>query len=355
MPNNNQNIYQRRDGRWEGRIYKSGTHKYRSVYAPTYEQAREKMAMLKASESISAQNRYLTLGDVIDLWLESRGNIKPTSLACYHSKITEHILPFFENIPYTSLTPADLERFKTAKLSAGFSDNYIASMVVIIKSASKYAAQMYGCCDPFALVAAPKIHKKAVRLLSSEEQKSFTQTCLGSGFKGLGCFLSLYLGLRIGEVCGLKWENIDLTASILSVHSNAQRVVDENGESRVMILTPKTDTSIRDIPIPGFVADVLRKYVRAGKKFVLSGTTEPIEPRAYTSYFKALQKKAGVKSINYHSLRHCFATNFLRQTGDVKSLSEILGHANAATTLRIYVHSSMEQKMSGMEKMAALL
>lgn len=350
-----QNIYQRKDGRWEGRIYSKGSHKYRSVYASTYEKVREKLDKMQETEDIYTAFDNLTIADVMSLWLNSRSDIKPTSLASYRFKVEDQINPYFKDIPYISLKAADLEKFKQAKLSAGLSDNYVASMVVIIKSAAKYAAQIYECPDPFSRVSAPKIHKKVTRLLSKDKQTVFVQTCLRSGLSGLGCLLSLFLGLRIGEVCGLKWENIDLKTNILCVRNNVQRVAYEDGTSSVMVLPPKTDTSIRDIPLPKFIAALLGNYQKSGEIFVVSGTAVPIEPRAFTYQFKAILKDAGLPSVKFHSLRHAFATNFLRQTGDVKSLSEILGHSDAAITLRIYVHSSMEQKMAGMEKMAALL
>ena len=355
MANKKYSIYQRKDGRWEGRIRIAGTNEYRSVYAPTYEQAKDKLELIEAGEASQKNDKDLTLAGVIELWLASRSQIKPTSLASYRNKIGNHILPYFKNIPYAELKAADLERFKISKLSEGFSTSYVSTMVVIIKSASKYVSQMYDCQDPFITVKSPKIHKKPAKLLSADQQTRFAKVCLQSGLPGLGCFLSLFLGLRIGEVCGLKWENIDLTASTLSVRNNVQRVAEKNGTSSVVLLPPKTYTSIRDIPLPQFVADVLKKYQRSGNVFVITGKKKPTEPRAFTNRFKAILKKAGLPSVKYHSLRHAFASNFLRQTGDVKSLSEILGHANAATTLRVYVHSSMEQKMSGMEKMAALL
>ena len=355
MANKKYSIYQRKDGRWEGRIYSKGEHKYRSVYAPTYEQAKDKLELIEAGEANQKNDKDLTLAGVIELWLASRSQIKPTSLASYRNKIENHILPYLKNIPYTELTAADLEQFKINKLSEGFSSSYVSTMVVIIKSASKYVSQMYDCQDPFITVKSPKIHKKPAKLLSADQQTKFAQACLRSGLPGLGCFMSLFLGLRIGEICGLKWENIDFTTSTLSVRNNVQRVTYEDGTSSVIVLPPKTYTSVRDIPLPQFVVDVLRKYQRSGNIFVITGKKKPTEPRAFTYHFKAILKKAGLPSVKYHSLRHAFASNFLRQTGDVKSLSEILGHSNAEITLKVYVHTSMEQKMSGMEKMAALL
>lgn len=355
MSKDNANIYQRKDGRYEGRIYQNNTRRYRSVYARSYEEAMEKIISLSEEDKFPAKSRALLLSSVLKEWLSTRIGIKSTSLSSYRSVIEKQIIPYYKRKTFGSLKPADLERFKMDKLSEGFSEGYVAKMVVIIKSAAEYASVMYNCTDPFRNVSLPKIHKKPAKLLSSEEQKVFVKACMKSGLSGLGCFLSLFLGLRIGEVCGLKWENIDLNAGTLSVRFNVQRVSDEHGRSKVIIQTPKTDTSIRDIPIPSFVIKLLRKHRQADNTFLISGSEKPVEPRTLTNHFKAILKKEGLPSVKFHSLRHSFATNFLRQSGDIKSLSEILGHANVNITLSIYVHSSMEQKMLCMEKMSALL
>ena len=351
----NANIYHRKDGRYEGRIYQNSSHSYRSVYAHSYEEAIEKLINISEGDVSPAKASSLLFSRVLKEWLSTRVGIKSTSLSSYRSVIDKQIIPYYKRKAFSSLKPADLEKFKMDKLSEGLSESYVAKMVVIIKSAVKYAAVMHNCADPFSDVPLPKIHRKPAKLLSSEEQTIFIKACMKSGLTGLGCFLSLFLGLRIGEICGLKWENIDLNAGILSVRFNVQRVADEHGRSKVIVLSPKTDSSIRDIPLPSFVVKLLKKHRQAGNTFVISGSEKPVEPRTLTNHFKAILKKAGLPSVKFHSLRHAFATNFLRQSGDIKSLSEILGHANVNVTLSIYVHSSMEQKMLCMEKLSVLL
>ena len=349
------NIYRRKDGRFEGRIYQKSSHKYRSVYAKTYSEVVEKLNSISEAAPFESRSSHLLFSAVLKDWLDSRVGIKPTSVENYRSKITKHILPYFRRKAFSSLKASDLEKFKIKKLSEGLSESYVAGMVVIIKSASKYASVMHNCGDPFRNVSLPKVHKSTARLLTSEEQAVFTKACMRVGLAGIGCFLALFAGLRIGEVCGLKWENIDLKAAVLSVRYNVQRVTDAKGKSRIMLLTPKTDTSVRDIPLPDFIIRILKKYRQSGEIFVVSGTDKPTEPRSLTNHFKSILKDCGLPPVKFHSLRHCFATNFLRQCGDVKSLSEILGHSNVTVTLSIYVHSSMEQKMACMEKLAALL
>ena len=355
MPKKGNNIYKRKDGRWEGRLYNSSSRKYRSVYGSSYSQVRQKLAELAQNEAKPSAAARLTISEILDNWLDARADIKPSSLYSYQSKIKRHILPYFKKRSYGKLTASDLEKFKTAKLAEGFSEKYVADMVMMIKSATKYSAKNYGYADPFAYVSLPKVHKTESKLLNKDEQVRFISACRDSGLAGLGCFLSLFAGLRIGEICALKWENITPSCDMLSVRATVQRMSDESGKSRVMLLPPKTDTSYRDIPMPGFIAEVLKKYRQDDDVFIVSGTSKPVEPRTLTNRFKAILQKAQLPAVKFHSLRHAFATNFLRQTGDIKSLSEILGHANVSITLRIYVHSSYEQKLACMEKLEKLL
>lgn len=159
----------------------------------------------------------------------------------------------------------------------------------------------------------------------------------------LGILLSLYTGLRIGEICGLKWKDIDFTQNVLTVSRTVQRIQTVSG-SKLTVTSPKTASARRSIPIPFYIIKLLRRFAGTGEVFVLSGTEQPVEPRTMQNRFHAILKKAGLPSINYHSLRHMFATNSLQAGFDVKTLSEILGHASVETTLRAYVHSSMERK-----------
>ena len=155
--------------------------------------------------------------------------------------------------------------------------------------------------------------------------------------------MSYYTGLRIGEVCGLKWCDIDLNKGIFKVRQTVQRIY-VNSSTKLTIDTPKSKSSVREIPLPKFLTEILRNFKSDDSAFILSGKENPTDPRTLQYRFKSLLKKADLPSINYHSLRHMFATNCIALGFDVKTLSEILGHATVETTLNRYVHSSMERK-----------
>jgi len=171
----------------------------------------------------------------------------------------------------------------------------------------------------------------------------------------LGILLCLYTGIRIGEVCALRWKDISPDFDSLSINRTLQRVKNlGEGEQRTKILidTPKSQRSIREIPIPKFLSAHLKHFARDSGTFVLAtGDIDFIEPRTMQNHFARSIKAANVNNANYHSLRHTFATRCIEAGVDVKSLSEMLGHSSVTFTLRCYVHSSFEQKREGMNKL----
>ena len=162
--------------------------------------------------------------------------------------------------------------------------------------------------------------------------------------------MSLFTGLRIGELCALKWSDIDLSNRTISVSKTIQRIAVQGG-TQLVITEPKSISSVREIPIPDCIFSLLRKFCSNADFYILSGMTKPVEPRTMQYRFQALLKKAKLPSIHFHALRHMFATNCVELGIDVKSLSEILGHSGVEITLNRYVHSSLERKKAFMKKL----
>ena len=229
-----------------------------------------------------------------------------------------------------------------------FSAKYVSDIIIVFKSMSKYVSKVHGYANPLENVVLPKKEKKDMKLLSKSEQEKLCRFVLNKPDNTkLGILLSYYAGLRIGEVCGLKWCDIDLNKGIIKVERTVQRIY-ENGSTRLIMDTPKSRRSVREIPLPVFLVETLKRFKADDSAYVLSGTEKLTEPRTLQYRFKALLKKADLPSINYHSLRHMFATNCIALGFDVKTLSELLGHATVETTLNRYVHSSMERKTACM-------
>lgn len=177
--------------------------------------------------------------------------------------------------------------------------------------------------------------------------------------KNAGIMLSLFTGLRLGEVCALKWSNIDLENSILYITTTMQRVQNlsiEGPKTKVYVSEPKSACSIREIPIPDMLLRLLANFSNNGSCYFLTGSSEKfIEPRNLQYHFKTVLKKALIFDMNFHALRHTFATRCIEVGVDIKTLSEILGHANVNITLNRYVHPSLEEKRLNMEKLSEFL
>lgn len=196
-------------------------------------------------------------------------------------------------------------------------------------------------------------------MLSSQQQlvlESLLQT--DTDETKLGILISLYAGLRIGEICALTWNDIDLNNKVIYVRNTVVRVKSAAGDSaktHLIIDTPKTAASLRCIPICSTLLSALTSCsARATSQYVVSYTSNFVSPRTYDYRFKKLLDACQIPRINYHALRHTFATRCIEAGVDVKSLSEILGHGDVSITLNTYVHSSMDLKRIQLEKIACV-
>lgn len=344
MSRRGENIYKRKDGRWEGR-YKDSTSKYHSVYAKSYLEVREKLKEYK-TRPVSVSSGKMTVKMLFDEWLSAvKLKVKESTYANYRMKADKHILPEFSDLRYDCLTVGMVHDLISEKLNSGLSAKYVCDIIIVFKCMSKYAARVHGFRNILADVVLPKVQKKELNLLSANQQSGLCRYLLKNmNPTSLCVFLSLYTGLRVGEICGLMWGDIDFQKSTITVRRTVQRVYCNEHGTKLRVGTPKSNNSQRIIPVPDFVMDILRKFRKNNNFYVLSGSVKLNEPRTIQRRFKAILKKADLPSINFHGLRHMFATNCISVGFDVKTLSEILGHASTETTLNRYVHSSMDRK-----------
>ena len=217
MPKKESNIYHRNDGRWEGRFHISGTKKYKSVYGKTYSEAKEKLHKLQGENSISESKCRLSFNDIAQKWFAyEKSKVKASTLCCYKNKLDNHIMPFFSIKKYTDVSVDVVEKFKKQKLFEGFSSKYVSDMTVIIKSIAKWANKIYGYANKLSSVELPKAKRKKPDLLSEREQAVIQNYLFNrSDNTSLGILLSAFTGIRIGELCALKWNDIDLENKIL--------------------------------------------------------------------------------------------------------------------------------------------
>lgn len=359
MSRRGNNIYHRADGRWEGRLYCKNSKKYRSVYGKSYTEVKEKLDKLRSEALVPSARCILLLSDIMKMWLEARRpSIKESSYAGYRHKLEKQIFPYFGDLKYSKLDLNRLNMFISDKLGEGLSAKYIADMVIMIKSAAKWAEVTHNYADLVRNTELPRKKPRETTVFTqSEQRKLLTAIKAEHSNTGCGVMLTMFTGMRIGEVCALKWADIDFDTKMLHVTKTAQRIMVYGAKSKtaVMITAPKSETSVRDIPLPDFLLEMLEEYRGNSGEYVLSGTENLVEPRCFTNRYKALLRKADVPSLKYHALRHTFATNALQQNFDVKTLSELLGHSNANITMSVYVHSSMERKSACMNRMQALI
>lgn len=351
------NIYVRKDGRYEGRINlgrgENGKRRYKSYYGATAEEVRRKYKISQLSYVPSESVTKMTVSGLAAEWLLSvKNRIKESTLANYRLKLVKHILPCFGAIGICSFGSRDIYAFIDQKIAAGLSVRYVSDILVLMKSLFKYAAREYGIKNVFDGIAMPKKQQNEVRLLSPEEESRLKAYITDNpSLVCMGIALTMYTGLRIGELCALQWSDIDLKNKTLTVRKTIQRIqsYDDNGKTKLVITEPKSARSRRTIPIPKCIMKMLRRFKSDDRAFLLTGTDKPMEPRALQYRFSRLLKKLGLPHIHYHALRHRFSTSAIELGFDVKTLSEILGHSSVELTMRLYVHSSFERKRACMD------
>jgi integrase len=373
MPRTGRNIYKRKDGRWEGRYPKGRDMNlrliYGYVYGKTYTEVKQRLSGISIEDSkpvspvIPVTKNSSTFADVADQLLSVISmQVKPSTYAGYTATLDLHIIPALGKRRIQSLTAVDISHFAREKLESGRKDGKgglsaktVRDMLSIIKAVTDFACEQK-IIGSGIKIAYPKQPPQTMRVLSRQEQSSLEAVlATDTDIYKVGMMLCLYTGLRIGEVCALRWQDISPEFDTLSVRQTLQRIKDVNGEgdkTKILIDTPKSLRSVRDIPIPMFLSSYLRDYARDGRAYIL-GTDSGVftEPRTLQNHFARNVKAAKINSANYHSLRHTFATRCVEAGVDIKSLSEMLGHASVNITLNRYVHSSFDQKRDGMNKL----
>ena len=354
MAKRGSNIYKRKDGRFEGRVpvgyHDNGKIKYKSVYARTLSEVKEKMSevhSIKQNQPVSAIK--LTVCEAAEQWLSAaKLRVKESSYANYENIVKKHILPVLGREMIMNLTTGKLNDFINLKLvsgrlngKGGLSAKSVRDIMTVYRSIENYAAREFGIKETHFTM--PKTEKKQMDILTSAERKRLENYLIHNQNKtNIAVLLCLFTGLRVGELCGLKWEDIDFDNAVLYVKRTIQRV-SKNGKSQVIIGTPKSKTSVRTVPIPAFVLDILKNY-RNGDFYIITGQSKPTEPRTMQNRFKTILKLCDIRNVNFHLLRHTYATVCIEKGFDPKTLSELLGHADAAITLNRYCHPSMQIK-----------
>ena len=364
-------IHKRKDGRWEGRYPQGrnakGTIKYASVYGKSYRDVKEKLSEISktTTNENTLKHHEKTFGQILQLWMENNKlRLKGGTINKYQNLIDSHILPELGSALISKLDATNINKFLNKMLVSGkingiggLSPSYVRSMAIVINAAIKFAVDE-GFCSPLkSSICKPVSEKKEFSVLDKKTQQQFETFLLKNlDLTKAGIFISLHTGMRIGEVCALSWDDIDLNQNVIHVRHTVARVrkssIFSNSTTELIIDSPKTKSSSRDIPISSKLLPVILKIQQLSSSgFVISETDTFVHPRTYENRYHKTLKECNVDKINYHVLRHTFATRCIEAGVDVKSLSEILGHGNVSITLNTYVHSSMEMKRNQLEKL----
>lgn len=376
-----ENIRKRKDGRWEARILCKcayGTSNYRSVYGKSYREVKEKKEnfireqfqkeSLPGVTKINSEKKYqVTFEDVLFMWLENRAfHQKKSTRLKYNNMIKLHIIPALGNIEIEQMDDVLVNQFLISKKEngrldgkGGLSNSYIKTMAIIISSSLDYAIERELRNPMKCKIQKPAVLKKEITILSQSMQQIYEDRLDGvTSTTELAILIALHTGMRIGEICALKWEDIDYENRLIRVRHSIVRIENEENEekkTKLVLDTPKTKTSIRDIPIYTKLYQILLPVKeKTSNYFVASGCLNFISPRTFEYRFHQVLKKYELEDINFHVLRHTFATRCVEYGVDVKTLSEVLGHSNVNITLNTYIHSSLERKRGQLEKLSAV-
>ena len=307
---------------------------------------------------INELNKYrITFEDIAYEWINiKKKQIKKSTYSTYCYSIRKFLMPEFQTMTLKKMESYDYNEFVEI-LSQNLSTKTIRDVINNLKSILLLAEQKYYCKMKISEIKVPKLDLEQLEILSDKERIKLENYCIKeNSLRSIGIIICLYTGLRVGEICALKWKNIDLEKRELQIKYTLQRIYDENQKNtKINLDTAKTKTSIRKIPISNKLYNILVKLKDKydDKDYFLTGNSKKfIEPRNYLNIFKNYLKKVKLKkSYKFHILRHTFATHCIEVGMDIKSLSEILGHANSQITLNIYVHSSYNRKKKYLEKL----
>lgn len=308
----------------------------------------------------------MTTNELMTAWLDrcERERVKPRTYSRYKGLIIQHILPELGDTQIDDLGRRQISEFLTAHQTDGnlrgeaLSATSTNLMLTVLNAAFTYAFDMdllpANPCDRIRRVPGPP---SRVEAFTREEQRRLEEAIAVSEDRRLfGIRLCLYTGLRIGELLGLEWQDVDMEKGILHIGKTVYREKNAAGEWQLFVDRPKTAASERMVPLPGYLAENLRIY-RGGTRseFVIENKkAERMSIRSYQYLFERLTEKAGVRKLNFHALRHTFATRALECGMDIKTLSELMGHKNATITLNRYAHSMMDTKIAAMNKLEKL-
>ena len=363
MSRRGENIYKRKDGRWEGRYIKGrkscGKIYYGYIYGYKYSEVKDKLIFIKYEKQTVGRKNLMPydgrLSDWASYWLETfvHPKVKNSTYASYKNKLTVHVLSKLGNIKLQDLKKSDFEELLN-DMRKNLEASSIKAIFSVIKNCLSKAITMNLLVDnPCVGLELPKINRKTVQALSVKDQVKLVKE-VEAEQKFFSIILALQTGLRIGEICGLKWEDIDFENNVLHVNRTIQRIqYSEKGnrKTKLIEIEPKSSNSQRKIPISkGLRKNLIDIKETSKSEYVISNKNKPLEPRTIAYRFQIVRKKIGLESFSFHSLRHSFATRCLEAGGNIAAISSLLGHSSTQMTLDCYTNSFFSEERQLIDK-----
>ena len=366
MARRGENIYHRKDGRWEGRCIvgrkTDGRPRFHSIYGKSYSEVKKNLVLLKSKHVEQRKEQTIliyengSLSDWMDYWLDviEKPYIRATTYDLYRRNIDKHLRPHLGQYALRELSQTHVQTLVNRlnqTLASGTLHGICRLLKAILNSAvtNRLMAQ-----SPYRDVRMPKCRKKQPRVLTVSEQMRLEQAVMESD--RLEYLLCLYTGLRLGELCALRYEDIDFSSNMLNVTHSVKRITDHGkseSATRLVVGRTKTESSEREIPLPFFLlkmlADRMKQKGAAKTDYIFPSTKgTAAEPRTIQKQFERLTKRIGIRGAHMHTLRHTFAMRCLEHGMGYKALSEILGHSSSETTIRHYDNCTLEKKQKVM-------
>ncbi len=302
-----------------------------------------------------------TFSKVAELWkADKKQYVKKSTYAAYCLLIQSHLLPDLSE--KEDIREEDVQGIVNRKLESGLSQKTVRDILVVLKMILRYGTK-HGLLPGHQIdvIFPTDREKQELEVLTLAHQRqlmSFVKDHFT--FLNLGIYICLSAGLRIGEVCALQWDDLDVVSGVIRISKTLQRIYLVDGEEKyteLIVDKPKTKNSIREVPMTRDLLAMVKPLKKVVRRdfYVLTNAATPIEPRTYRCYFNKLQQQLGLPKMRFHGLRHSFATRCIESRCDYKTVSVLLGHSNISTTLNLYVHPNLEQKKKCIDTMNRLL
>lgn len=355
-----ENIYKRKDGRWEGRFPKSrkkdGSIYYGYVYARSYRSVKEQLLEKKSQYRSTMHQPSVTFkgsfGDWADQWLNiwMIDQIKESTYASYQHKLTQHIIPVIGKVSLELLNVSHINKL-VGDLKKKLAPSSIQVVFRVLKSCLKMAKDKgYIFLNPTDNVSLPRTIKKQVPALTRREHQMLLKESKQT-IQGLPVLIALETGMRIGEISALQWSDVDFEQKTIKVNRTKQRIATSKvtliGKTKLVETTPKTIKALRIIPLTEELFNALLKAKTQSKSlYVVETKGTGTEPRTISYRLEKMKTKLGLSGFGFHSLRHTFATRCVEIGINIATISALLGHASIKMTLDTYTSSFLESQQA---------